>query len=391
MRFSYDWSMGTEAEVSGGNHATSSAGWRALARDLLIGVAVAVGLWLTVPPPDGVDRTVQLCLAAVAVAALMTREWIPVVAVVGTAAATGAALALGLTADPFVLTGFCLFVAAERRGTRRVPWWLFGGAAVLLLATLGFSADGIEDRFRAAMLGAIVLTASWVLGIRTRQARQEAAIRSRVEERQRLARDVHDVLSHSLGTIGVRAGVAAHVPTLGESDLRAVLHDIEDNARMSLVELKELIRRERASEGDHDATLAAPPLRLPDVLAELARTAERSGLRTRLDISGDVEGLPSSARTTMHRVAQEAVTNAIRHASADSLIIEVRVQGDWVELEVRDDGRGAGSVVREGHGLTGMRERVTIAGGTLRVQTTPGGFVVVARLPRQTSLRAGAL
>lgn len=93
----------------------------------------------------------------------------------------------------------------------------------------------------------------------------------------------------------------------------------------------------------------------------------------------------------MHRVAQEAVTNAIRHASADSLIIEVRVQGDWVELEVRDDGRGAGSVVREGHGLTGMRERVTIAGGTLRVQTTPGGFVVVARLPRQTSLRAGAL
>lgn len=391
MRFSYDWSMGPEAEVRRGNRATSSAGWRPLARDLLIGVAVVVSLWLTVPPPDGVGRAVQLCLAVVAVAALMTREWTPVVAVVGTAAATIAAAVLGLTADPFVLTGFCMFVAAERRGSRRVPWWLFGGAAVLLLATLGFSADGIEDRFRGAMLGAIVLAASWVLGIRTRQARQEAAIRSRVEERHRLARDVHDVLSHSLGTIGVRAGVAAHVLTLGEGDLRAVLHDIEGNARTSLAELKELIRSERASDRDQDATRAAPSLRLSDVLAELARTAEQAGLRTRLDLSRGVDALPAAARTTVHRVAQEAVTNAIRHASADSLIIDVRVLEDRVDLEVRDNGRGAGSVVREGHGLTGMRERVTIAGGTLCVQTTPEEFVVVARLPRQTSLPAGAL
>lgn len=367
-----------------------STRWRSVPRDLLLGVAVIVGLWLTVAPADTGSRTAQLVLAAVTLAVFMAREWIPVAAVVGTALATGAALILGLTADPFVLSGFCLFVAAERRGSRRAPWWLIGGAAVLLLATLGFSADGIEDRLRAAMLGAIGLAASWVLGTRTRQARQEAAIRSRVEERQRLARDVHDVLSHSLGTIGVRAGVAAHVTTLAESDLRAALHDIEVSARAALAELKALMKSERASAGYHGAVGTVPSLRLPDVLAELARTAERSGIRTRLDINGDIEDLPAPVRTTLHRVAQEGVTNAIRHSGADELMVEVRGREDHVELEVRDNGRGAGSGFREGHGLTGMRERVAIAGGTLLIWTDLDGFVLLANLPKRMTLSGGA-
>lgn len=369
---------------------TRSTRLRSVPRDLLLGVAVIVGLWLTVAPADAGSRTAQLVLAAVTLAVFMAREWMPVAAVVGTAVATGTALILGLTADPFVLSGFCLFVAAERRGSRRAPWWLIGGAAVLLLATLGFSADGIEDRLRAAMLGAIGLAASWVLGTRTRQVRQEAAIRSRIEERQRLARDVHDVLSHSLGTIGVRAGVAAHVPTLGESDLRAVLHDIENSARASLTELKELIQAERVSTNDHGVPDTAPSVRLPDVLAELAGTAERSGIRTRLDIDGDIEDLPASVRTTLHRIAQEGVTNAIRHSAADALIIDVRGHEDHVELEIRDNGRGAEPVLREGHGLTGMRERVTIAGGTLLIRADLDGFVLLANLPKRMSLSAGA-
>lgn len=256
---------------------------------------------------------------------------------------------------------------------------MVAGAAVLLIASLGLDAEGVEGRFRGLLLSAVVLSASWVLGVRTRQVRVEVAARSRAEERLRLARDVHDVLSHSLGTIGVQAGVAAHVSSLSEDDLRVLLRDIEGDARESLKELKELLQRERA--GDADADWAPSSLRLTALLEDIGQSAERAGLRTRLDIAALVDALPAAAGSTVHRVVQEAVTNAIRHASASSLVIAVRVSDDGVNVEVRDDGHGAPDGLREGYGLTGMRERIALAGGTLSVAATARGFSVAATLP----------
>jgi signal transduction histidine kinase len=298
-----------------------------------------------------------------------------------------------MTYDPFVLTGWCVLVLAERRGVRAAPWWMAASGAVLLLVALGLGAEGMEDRLRGMLLGAVVLSTAWILGVRTREARSDAAARSRTEERLRLARDVHDVLSHSLGAIGVRAGVTAHVTSLSEDDLREALREIEQDARSSLAELKTLLNRERSSDseqtgsrtlrpGTADAAAETVSAPLGEILADLARTAQRAGIRTTLEVPDDVDRLPADVRTTLHRVAQEAMTNVIRHASASSATITVTLLANRVQLEVRDDGVGAtGGAGHEGHGLTGVRERVALMRGAVLIDTAAPGFTVTATLP----------
>jgi Signal transduction histidine kinase len=305
----------------------------------------------------------------------------PALAVILTAGATASAWLLGVTADPFLLTGFAVFRHAERRGVRRFPWWMFAGLLIVLALSLGFGAEGVEDRLRGMLLSAVVLSAARVLGVRTREARREAAARSRADERLRLARDVHDVLSHSLGAIGVRAGVAAHVTSLDADELRGTLREIEGDARSSLSELKLLLQRERAG-GDSSFPLNA-------ALAEIIRMAERADVKARLSFEGDVDALPAVVRTTVLRVVQEAVTNVIRHATADGLTVTLRISDDAAEIQVTDDGRGAPNGVRDGHGLIGMRERVELAGGTLRVVSTSEGFTVSASVPLGVPVGAG--
>lgn len=262
---------------------------------------------------------------------------------------------------------------------RRIPWWIPVGALLVLLVSLGLSAEGVEDRFRGVLLGGIVLSTSWFLGVRTRQVAEASAERSRTEERLRLSRDVHDVLSHSLGSIGVRAGVAAHVVTLSEGDLRGVLREMERDARTSLAELKGLLQRERGT--SPGAGNAGPALSLVGGLTDLARSAERAGLRVRVDAPSALDDLPVAVRTTLYRVAQEAVTNTIRHAAASSLTIAVSVLDGACQVEVRDDGDAAVLGFREGYGLMGMRERVESLGGTLVLTAAPTGFVVAASFP----------
>jgi len=350
-------------------------------------MAIVIGLWLTVEPANDGARTLQLVLAAVAVAGTTVSIRWPVLAMIVTGVATGTAWVLGLTADPFLLTAFGVFALAERQGERRIPLRMLGGALIVALVTLGLSAEGLEDRFRALLLSAVVLTVAWVLGVRTRQVTLEAAARSRADERLRLVRDVHDILSHSLATIGVRAGVAAHVATLGEAELREVLRDVEAGARDSLAELTGVLRRERAD--DRFAPASGPVVELSAALADVARTAERTGMRTHLNVTGNVDDLPAALSTTVQRLAQESVTNAARHAEAASLRISVSVLTDRVDLEVQDDGLGATAGLRSGHGLTGMRERVALVGGTLRIHPGPPGFTVSASIPLAVSVGRG--
>ncbi|WP_209704496.1 sensor histidine kinase [Leucobacter exalbidus] len=363
--------------------------WWVLGRNLVFGLAVIAGLWLTVPPHDGDARWVQLVLATAAVGGvLLSRSW-PVLALLVTAVATGVAWVFGVTADPFVLTGFTVFVLAERRGSRRFPWWMLIAALLVLFLSMGLGAEGVEDRFRGMLLSTVVLAASWVLGVRTRQARRESAARSRAEERLRMSRDVHDVLSHSLGTIGVRAGIAAHVSTLDNAQLRAVLHEIADDARTSLAELKDLLQQERSNDEGVSATPSSLPL--VGALADLAQAAERTGIRAIVEVDGDLDRLPAALRTTVHRIAQEAVTNVIRHAAASSVSIGVRISDESVKVEVRDDGQGAPQGFREGHGLTGMRERVGLRGGTFRATTSTPGFIVTATMPCRVAAESGGV
>lgn len=355
--------------------------WR-WTRDFGLGAAIVLSLWLTQAPIDGASRVLQWSLGGLAVAGVLVARRFPLLGVLLAAGATGVAWSAGVTSDPFVLVGFAVFRLAERRGTRSFPLWTMAGAVIVLVVSLGFGAEGTENRFRTMLLSMVVLAASWALGVRTRRVRTEAAARSRAEERLRLARDVHDVLSHSLGVIGVRAGVAAHVTCVDETALRDTLRDIEEQSRSSLAELRQLLDRER---GSTDASSSAP---LTAALRDIAAAAERSGLVTRLDVAGDADGIPPAAKTTVLRVVQEAVTNVIRHASASSLTFTLRIDAGRVEVEIRDDGRTGSGVVRHGNGLIGMRERVEILGGTLSAGYSGSGFTVSARIPLAVPMSA---
>jgi signal transduction histidine kinase len=347
---------------------------------------VFAGLWLTVAPDDAMARAIQLASGAVAIAAVMVSARLAAVAVVMTTAATACAWLFGVTADPFVLTGLAVFRLAETRGGRRFPWWIFAGSVAVVVVSAIFGAEGLEDRLRAMMLSALVVSVAWVLGVRTREIRDEAAARSRTDERLRLARDVHDVLSHSLGAIGVRAGVAAHVSTLSAEELRQVLRDIEEASRSSLSDLKSLLRRERSSAESEEPT-SSP---LSAALLGITHAAENAGLAVRLHTGEGVDELPADVRTSVLRIVQEAVTNVIRHTSASAVDVALRVSSMQVAIDVEDDGSGSGGEIRPGHGLTGMRERVELLGGMMVVAASTAGVRVSATLPLPAPPRGGA-
>lgn len=350
---------------------------------MLFGLAVFAAFWLTVPVGSA-ERPLQLGLGALAVGGMLIGVRIPLPGTLLAAAATAAGLGCGVAVDPFLFASAGVFALAERRGTRRIPWWLLVIGVVLAHGTLVLGGDPEDlaflERTRILLLSAVILAVAWVLGVRTRHAREMAGARARSEERLRLARDVHDALSHSLSAIGVQAGVAAHVETLGEPELRTTLREIEAQSRDSLAELKMLLHRERA-EGAPVEPGSATPLPLSAALRDLVRTAERTGLRAELDCSVGVDELPAAVRITVHRMVQEAITNTLRHSTATELMVTVTTDGATLEVAVSDNGHGAPSGFREGHGLRGMRERVELLGGDLRIEGTGDGVTVGLQLP----------
>ncbi|MDO5501133.1 MAG: histidine kinase [Propionibacteriaceae bacterium] len=345
--------------------------------DLVIGCAVVVGLWVTVQPPFATGRGWQMALAALAVAAVAARSLAPIPATAIAAVATAAAWLVHVTADPGIAAGLCLFAVAERRGTRVFPWWLWLTAAALSGLALVVGGSTAQDALRVGVLSAVVVSAAWALGTRSRQVRREAAARAKDEERLRLAREVHDVLSHSLGTIGVQAGVAAHVVSLGPGELRQVLRNVETDARASLAELRDVLRTERE---DRDEAPGAP---LTASIRALTLCLDRAGIMVQTDVPAEIDDLPLVQRQTIRRVLQEAITNVIRHSGASCCRIAIKVAPRELIIEVHDDGHGAGGPPTEGHGLTGMRERATLLGGRLHVGDADSGFLVRAVIPAE--------
>ncbi|WP_198318311.1 histidine kinase [Arthrobacter sp. YN] len=216
----------------------------------LVGLIVVAGLWITVVPPESPGRQVQLALGSLLVLGLCIRTRYPRMAALWTGIVTAIGWSLGMTEDPFLATGLCLYVAAERFGTRLFPRWLIVLATAVGTSLLLVSAEGAEARVRGIILGAVIIGAAWVLGIRTQRMRYETERNARAQERLRLARDVHDVLSHTLGGIGVRAGVVAHVKSSTTDDLRSALQGIESDARDALGQLQVLMRQERSETAD---------------------------------------------------------------------------------------------------------------------------------------------
>ncbi|MEU1405729.1 histidine kinase [Streptomyces sp. NPDC005728] len=216
---------------------------------------------------------------------------------------------------------------------------------------------------------------------RAERTREEEARRRVAEERLRIARDLHDLLAHSITLIGVQTSVAAHVLAAdpGRLDRAAVagaLDDIAETCRTARGELRTTLEVLR-DPGTPDARGPLPGL---DGLADLARTT--AGAEAKLTVAAD--GVPPAVGAAAYRIVQEALTNAVRHGGRDDLTVQVRVfeEEGALRVQVTDDGAGAGAGT-PGYGLLGMRERARSVGGTVTAgpRTDAQGFEVTAVLP----------
>ncbi|WP_306474089.1 sensor histidine kinase [Streptomyces sp. Ru87] len=333
------------------------------------------------------------------------RLWpLPALAVILGASAT--ATLLDITRDPYVSAALALYTVALLEPVRRasaalVPALAVPAAAVLAgEAALTPSGPWPEAAGTAALVW-LVSGAAWAAGRTARERRSRAARRERrraeealAEERLRIARELHDIVSHSLSVIVVKASVANHVAEQRPQETRDSLRAIEQTGREALTEMRRalgVLRGEPAGQGVRESGPArpAPPPGLAD-LPPLVRRAERAGIRTELRTRLAVD-LPAGTALAVYRIVQEALTNVVKHAG-DGTHCRVTVTADSredVRIEVVDDGAGppAASGRAElggGHGLVGMRERVMMYGGTLAVGPRPGGgFAVSARLPSE--------
>ncbi|MFE2941454.1 sensor histidine kinase [Streptomyces sp. NPDC059255] len=336
--------------------------------------------------------TVWLLSLSSALPLVARRLWpVPVFWVVLTTAC--AALALGVGPAPFLAAAYALYAVAATR--TRQPGLsavfvagLCAAGALLLTVTGGQGYQG-GTKVAQAVFALLVLGATWASGTAVRERRENvrravehAAERARAEERLRVARDVHDVVTHSVGLIAVKAGVANHVFATRPEEAREALTVIEDVSRRALRDMRatlKVLRREQQG-GAQDLR---PVLGLSDLPA-LLRTAETAGVRVDLR-SRCAEELPDGVALSAYRIVQEALTNVVKHAAPTRCRVRLTTEHGTLTIDVTDEGPGPGrrsTVPGGGWGLVGMEERVAAHGGTLRAGPQPGaGFRVLATLP----------
>jgi signal transduction histidine kinase len=328
-----------------------------------------------------------------------------VLVVVGGAAAT----AISRSPHLPLAIGFVIYLA-PLRVPRREALWLLTGTVLALAAGLGASdyvanvTDLPGDRAGLLLQDGLLVAAAWAAGYAVRQqrayaasaqeqaeqrAREQLAEARRIssEERLQIARELHDVVAHTVSLIAVEAGVANYVVATHPEEAARALSSIEETSRGALREMRTLLGMLRADgtaeSGERDTGLApAPGLAALDILIE--RTAE-AGLQVELQLHGERRELSAGLDLAAYRVIQEAITNVIKHAATDKCRVAVSYRWDMLVLQVTDGGSGAVSgdgCPGSGHGLVGMRERVGMYGGEFRAASLPGrGFQVTARFP----------
>ena len=217
------------------------------------------------------------------------------------------------------------------------------------------------------------------------QAQLDLADRAVTEERLRIARELHDVVAHTMSVVAVHAGTGRMVAEDDPAAAREALATIETSTRTALSEMRRLLGVLRSGNGSHgrsdgDGGLAPAP-GLGDLDALVADVV-RSGVAVEVRVDGTRRSVPPGVDLSAYRIIQEALTNVIKHAPGARAAVLVRYDPDAVHVEVADDGPGRGAPGGDGHGVIGMRERVTMHGGRLTVGPgANGGFRVAATLP----------
>jgi signal transduction histidine kinase len=256
---------------------------------------------------------------------------------------------------------------------------IVGLVALLGLAASNFFTATVDDTTFAM----VVAVGVWALAEAARNRRvaiEQEARRAVGEEQARIARELHDVIAHSVSVIVVQAAAAEDVFDRRPDQARAALGSIERAGRDALAELRRLLAAVRPGVAA-DPTGPQPGL---DRLDELAEPLRAGGLTVVVRREGPAASLPAGVDLSAYRIVQEALTNTLRHARASRAEVTVRYSSDAVDVDVRDDGRGTAGSDGDpvGHGLVGMRERAALLGGTLEAGPLPqGGYRVHAHLP----------
>jgi signal transduction histidine kinase len=387
-----------------------------LAIDVVTAVAAAAvlifGLRLLRSPHVNVSPAPDPLLAAAAALPIAVRRTWPLPALVVVVTAVSALTADGRASIALdLLLGLASYMTAARLSRRVAVCALVAAEAAigagLLTAAVAAHTQQVEVQ------GMLAVAAFWFAGdaVRERrryraalaeqeeQRRQAEAARARQgvqEERLRIARELHDILAHTLSVVAVQAGVGRRVGATRPAEALRALRAVEQSSRGALEELRRILCLMRGDE-DPRGTVLAPAPGLAD-LDDLAAMVRSAGTPVTLTVTGDAAGVPPAASLTAYRIVQEALTNVVRHAPGAAATVHVAIGADGLRLRVRDSGPAGDAGVTRGalpadpaagpagpagqHGIVGMRERAAAFGGTLTVGVPPGGgFEVAAFLP----------
>ncbi|MDF5756301.1 sensor histidine kinase [Spongiactinospora sp. TRM90649] len=363
-----------------------------------VAVAALLAVWAVaealVPMADPVWVAVVFALVTTLPLVVSRQAPLAVLAVVTLALVARAATAAGppATVAPFPSLLVAAFSVALH--VRSLPWALGGWAA-----TVSGMAAAIELRFYphdsrdvgSALIMVFFVTGAWTAGrllrsreVRLHESEERVAERARqavAAERLRIARELHDVVAHSLSIIAVNAGAAVEVGRHDSERARAHLDAVATTAREALAEMRHVLE---ALRGEDDDALAPQPTL--DRLPELVEQARAGGLPVRLSVRGQRRTLPPGVELTAYRVAQEALTNVRRHAGPAETEVRLTYGTAELDLEVTNDappGRADAPLGDgPGHGLVGMRERARLYGGALHAGPSGhGGYRVRLSLP----------
>ncbi|MCR2808786.1 MULTISPECIES: histidine kinase [unclassified Microbacterium] len=371
-----------------------------------LSVALPVEIVLALGSGTAPENAAVLVSGAVAIglifsAALAVRRWSPALAL-GLAWA-GAVVQMSLARPPSVadVAIFGVLYATAAYGTQRVYWAGFAsalsGALVITvylfasaLSTEGLSVRTISAAVAVLVAAAFALLLAWTVGalvrmaIRAREnrvAQERAEAEAAVEqERLQIARDMHDVVAHSLAVVIAQADGARYAAPADPTAATQALGTISTTARAALADVRLLLTRLRHSEtGGPQPTLAD--------LEELYAQVRATGVTLRVEVDPAPVEQPSAAvQLAVYRILQEALTNGLRHGGGSPVDVTLGWHPDHVALEVRNRLKTGERPKESGHGLIGMGERASLVGGRLNAADRDGWFVVEATLP----IRAGA-
>ena len=359
---------------------------------VLLAVVAEIKVWIV---PGAGPKVVFIIASLLWTLPLLLRHRFPFAAPVFTfavqAAASAADPALGVetTALVALLLSFWVVGAENERG-QAIAGAAIGFASIAVVAELDVRV-GLENSVWGVILGSVVCLIAYALQQRAKRAAELEERASRLEreleerahlavlaERTRIARDLHDLVAHSVSLMTVQAGAARLL--LPDDPARACepLLSVEKTGREALADLRRLFGIVRSEEGDAALT-PQPGLARLDALLEQTRTA---GLPVEVAIEGERRLLSPGVDLTAYRIVQEALTNALKHAGPARAQVTIRYGREVLDLEITNDGRRTRNGEGTGHGLVGMRERVTLYGGELEAGPRGrDGYAVRARLP----------